>query len=39
VLDPLRRRQQKLTTTNKNGSLIIRGLLVRDYPVFIRLSG
>ena len=39
VLDPLRRRQQKLVTTKKNGSLVIRGFLVRDYPLFIRLSG
>jgi hypothetical protein len=37
VLDPLRRRQQKLVTTNKNGSLLIRNLLVRDYPIFVRL--
>lgn len=37
VLDPLRRRQQKLVTTNKNGSLVIRGLLVRDYPLFVRI--
>ena len=37
VLDPLRRRQQKLVTTKKNGNLVIRGLLVRDYPIFIRI--
>lgn len=37
VLDPLRRKQQKLVTTNKNGNLVIRGFLVRDYPLFIRL--
>lgn len=37
VLDPLRRRQQTLVTTNRKGSLVIRGLLVRDYPIFVRL--
>lgn len=37
VLDPLRRRQQTLVTTNKNGNLVLRGFLVRDYPLFVRL--
>lgn len=38
ALDPLRAKQQKLVTTKKNGNLVIRGLLVRDYPIFIRLK-
>jgi hypothetical protein len=37
VLDPLRQRQQKLVTSSRNGSLVIKGLLVRDYPLFVRL--
>jgi hypothetical protein len=38
VLDPLHAQQQKLAATSRNGSLVVRGLLVRDYPIFVRLS-
>jgi hypothetical protein len=38
ALDPLRAQQQKLVTSSRNGSLIIKGLLIRDYPLFIRLG-
>ena len=31
--------QQELITENENGSLVIRDLLVKDYPVFIRFEG
>ena len=31
--------EQELITENENGSLVIRDLLVKDYPVFIRFEG
>lgn len=30
--------EQKLITSNENNNLIIRGLLIKDYPIVIRLS-
>jgi hypothetical protein len=30
--------EQELITSNENGSLIIRDLLIKDYPLVIRLS-
>jgi hypothetical protein len=31
--------EQELITENDNGNLVIRDLLVKDYPIFIRFEG
>jgi len=38
VIDILNGLEQKLIASNENGSLVIRGLLIKDYPVIIRLT-
>jgi hypothetical protein len=37
-IDVLNSLEQKLITSNENGDLIIRDLLIKDYPIVIRLS-
>ena len=37
-MDVLNGFEQKLITSNENGNLIIRDLLIKDYPIVIRLS-
>jgi hypothetical protein len=37
-IDMLNGFEQKLTTSTENGNLIIRDLLIKDYPIIIRLS-
>ena len=37
-IDILKGLEQELTTSNENGNLNIRGLLIRDYPIIIRMS-
>jgi hypothetical protein len=37
-IDALNDFEQELSTSNENGNLIIRNLLIKDYPIMIRLS-
>ncbi|MFH1321220.1 MAG: hypothetical protein ABII90_11300 [Bacteroidota bacterium] len=37
-IDVLNGYQQPITTSNENGNLIIRNLIVRDYPLILRVS-
>jgi hypothetical protein len=37
-IDILNGFEQKLITSDENGNLVIRDLLVKDYPIIIRLS-
>ena len=37
LLDPLQRREQSLITKNTGHTLVIRDLLVGDYPIFVRI--
>jgi hypothetical protein len=37
-IDVLNSFEQKLITSNENGNLVIRDLLIKDYPIIIRLA-